>query len=114
MKGYEHRHQEDLDWWVRRYTVLCTTRAEEIIRKAVKALDEAIKLADKANKLAMQLDKETGEAEREIKRLGGAARIEELRPMIEKKNAVLLEIYESLKNWRPVETAEEKPNTKDS
>lgn len=114
MKEYEHRHQDDLDWWTRRYTALCTTRADEVVRKAVKTLNEATKIADKVNKLVTQFGNEVEEAEREIKRIGGAARIEELRPMIEKRNAALLEIYESLKNWRLVEKAEEKPNTKDS
>ena len=78
MKQYEHRHQDDLEWWTRRYKAICTTKAEEVVRKAAKLLNEATKLGGKARRLATELDREADEAEREITRLGGAAVIESL------------------------------------
>ena len=110
MKEYERRHQDDLDWWVRRYKTLCTTRTEEVMRKAAKELNEATKRADNVYKLTTGLVREVEEVEREIRRLGGAALIEELKPMIAERNSALNDIYETLKNWRPVEASEEKPS----
>lgn len=110
MTQYERRHQDDLNWWIRRYKALCTTKTEEMVRKAIKWLNEATRFADKASRLATELDKEADEAEREITRLGGAAVIESLKPMIEERQAHLANLYESLKNWRPVETSEDKPS----
>ena len=58
MKQYEHRHQDDLDWWTRRYKALCTTKVEEVVRKAAKLFNQATKLCDKDSRLATELDRE--------------------------------------------------------
>jgi type IV secretory pathway VirB4 component len=99
--GAKYRHKDDIAWWMKRYESLCTTEAEDVIRKAMAMLNDAVALRDEALGLVAQLDQDIGEAEQEITRLGGAAFIEKLEPMIEELKVYFDNLYESLKRPRP-------------
>jgi hypothetical protein len=86
---------------MKRYESLTTTEAEDIIRKAMAMLNDAVVLRDQALDLVAQLDQDINEAEDEITRLGGAAFIEKLEPMIEELKVYFDNLYESLKRPRP-------------
>jgi len=101
--GDKSRHKEDIAWWMSRYESLCTTQAEDIVRKAMAKLNDAVALRDQALDLVAQLDQDISEAEHEITRLGGAAFIEKSEPMIEELKVYFDNLYESLKRSRPEE-----------
>jgi type IV secretory pathway VirB4 component len=94
------RYKDNIAWWMSRYESLCTTEAEDIIRKAVAKFNDAVALRDQALDLIEQLDQDIIEAEHEIKRLGGAAFIEKSEPMIEELTVYFDNLYESLKRPR--------------
>jgi hypothetical protein len=94
------RYKDNIAWWMSRYESLCTTEAEDIIRKAVAKFNDAVALRDQALNLIEQLDQDIIEAEHEIKRLGGAAFIEKSEPMIEELTVYFDNLYESLKRPR--------------
>jgi hypothetical protein len=99
------RHKDDIAWWMSRYESLCTTEAEDVVRKAMTKLNDAVTLRDQALDLIAQLDQDIIEAEHEITRLGGAAFIEKSEPMIEELKVSFDNLYESLKRSRPEEVA---------
>jgi hypothetical protein len=99
--GEKFRHKDDIAWWMKRYESLSTTEADDVIRKAMAMLNDAVVLRDQALDLVAQLDQDISEAEDEITRLGGAAFIEKLEPMIEELKVYFDNLYESLKHSRP-------------
>jgi hypothetical protein len=103
--GDKFRHKDDIAWWMSRYESLCTTEAEDVVRKAMAKLNDAVALRDQALDLVAQLDQDISEAEHEITRLGGAAFIEKSEPMIEELKVYFDNLYESLKRSRPEEVA---------
>ena len=103
--GDKFRHKDNIAWWMRRFEALCTTEAEDVIRKAMAKLNEAVALHNEGINLVEQLDRDIIEAEHEIKRLGGAAFIEKSEPMIEELKVYFDNLYESLKRPQPEEVA---------
>ncbi|HEY5138082.1 MAG TPA: hypothetical protein VIJ25_02005 [Methylococcales bacterium] len=101
--GDKFRHKDDIAWWMSRYELLCTTEAEDVVRKAMAKLNDAVALRDQALDLVAQLDQDISEAENEITRLGGAAFIKKSEPMIEELKVYFDNLYESLKRARPEE-----------
>jgi hypothetical protein len=99
--GAKYRHKDDIAWWMRRYESLCTTEAEDVVRRAMAMLNDAVALRDQALDLVAQLDRDIIEAEDEIARLGGAAFIKKSEPMIEELTVYFDKLYESLKRRRP-------------
>jgi len=95
--GAKYRHKDDIAWWMKRYESLCTTEAEDVIRRAMAMLNDAVALRNEALDLVSQLDHDIGEAEDEITRLGGAGFIEKLEPMIQELKVYFDNLYESLK-----------------
>ena len=98
--GEKFRHKDDIAWWMRRYETLCTSEAEDIIKKSTAMLNDAVALRDRALTLVEQLDEDMSEAENEIMRLGGAAFIEKMGPMLEELKVYYDKLYESLERTR--------------
>ena len=103
--GDKFRHKDDIAWWMSRFEALCTTEAEDVVRKAMAKLNEAVALRHEGINLVAQLDRDISEAESEITRLGGAAFIEKSEPMIEELKVYFDNLYESLKHSRPEDVA---------
>jgi hypothetical protein len=103
--GEKFRHKDDIAWWMNRYESLCTTEAEDVVRKAMAKLNNAMALRNQALDLVTQLDQDISEAEDEITRLGGAAFIEKSEPMIQELKVYFDNLYESLKRSRSEEVA---------
>ena len=99
--GAKFRHKDDIAWWMKRYEWLCTTEAEDVVRRAMAMLNNAVALRDEALDLVAKLDQDIDETEHEITRLGGAAFIEKSEPMIQELKVYFDNLYESLKRPRP-------------
>ena len=102
---YKSQHKDDIAWWMSRFEALCTTEADDVVRKAMAKLNDAVALRDEGIDLVAQLDRDIIEAEDEITRLGGAAFIEKSEPMIEELKVYFDNLYESLKHSRPEDVA---------
>jgi hypothetical protein len=105
MADDKFQHKDDIAWWMSRFEALCTTEADDVVRKAMAKLNDAVALRDEGIYLVAQLDRDIIEAEEEITRLGGAAFIEKSEPMIEELKVYFDNLYESLKHSRPEDVA---------